>query len=175
MNTDNQILMLVDENDTFLGYEKRGICHLGNGLHHRAFVALLHNSKGEVLLQKRKHKLWDSFWDTTAISHPLNLGDTDETYNEAGNRALKNEMGIENVTLKNIGGFNYFAKHGENCENEYCAILIGNYDDEVTIDTNSVYEYKWIPQEDFIKECLKENKEFTPWAIYTGKFLYENK
>lgn len=175
MNTDKQILLLVDDKDNFLDYEKRDACHLGNGLHHRAFVVLLENSKDQVLLQKRKHKLWDGYWDTTAISHPLHLEDRDETYNEAGSRALKNEMGIENIALKKIGGFNYFVKHGENCENEYCAILNGNYDGKIEINSNCVYEYKWEHKDDFIKKCIENDKEFAPWAIFTGKFLYENK
>lgn len=175
MNTDNQILIVVDDDDNFLGYEKRKPCHAGKGIHHRAFVVLLENKKGEVLLQKRKHKLWDNYWDTSAISHPLHLENGDESYEEAGNRTLKSEMGIPSLALKNIGGFNYFVAHGENCENEYCAILLGEYNGKVTPDEAAVYEYKWVPKQNFINDCLNENPEYTPWAILTGKFMNENK
>lgn len=175
MNTDNQMLLLVDSNDVFSGnYAKRIDCHTGKGIHHRAFVVLLENKKGEVLLQKRKHKLWNNFWDTTAISHPLHLKTGDEFYEKAALRALKNEMVITaRIELKNIGGFNYFAKHGDNCENEYCAILIGNYNGEVSPDANSVYEYKWMPKNKFIENCLMDDSDYTPWAILTGKLLNE--
>lgn len=171
MNTDNQILFVVDENDNFIKYEKRKICHLGTGVHHRAFVVLLENSKGEVLLQKRKHKLWDDFWDTTAISHPLHLETGDESYEAAGNRALKNEMGIPHLELLKIGGFNYYVPHGKNCENEYCAILTGIYDGDVTPNPEAVYTYKWIPKTDFIRNCMTKKSSYTPWAILTGNFL----
>lgn len=174
MNTDNQMLLLVDEKDNFSGkYAKRIDCHMGKGLHHRAFLVLIGNIQGKVLLQKRKHKLWDDFWDITATTHPLHLEAHDETYDEAAERCLKKEMGISGIKLKNIGGFNYFAAHGENCENEYCAILMGKYDGDVKINGNVAYAYKWIPKDEFIKECVKENQEYTPWAILTGKFLYE--
>lgn len=171
MNIDNQIVILVDEQDNFLGYAQRKKCHTGQGIHHRAFVVLLENKKGEVLMQKRKHALWNNFWDTTAISHPLHRDNADESYDRAGKRALKDEMGIEQVNLINIGGFNYFAAHGENCENEYCAILMGNYSGNITPNFNAVYEYKWVPKKEFIEECIKENSTYTPWAILTGKFI----
>lgn len=172
MNTDNQLLLLVDENDTFLGkYEKRKVCHYGKGVRHRAFVTLVENKNGEVLLQKRKHKLWDNFWDTSAISHNLHINDHDETYEEAGNRALTSEMGIPFVNLKKIGGFSYFAKYGENCENEYCAILTGKYNGQVIVNDKVAYGYVWMKKEEFIRQCLVKNKEYTPWAILTGEFL----
>lgn len=172
MNTDNQTLLLVDDRDNFSGeYAKRVDCHIGKGLHHRAFVVLVENNNGKILMQKRKHKLWNNFWDTTAISHPLHLKDRDESYVEAANRALKDEMGIESVKLVNVGGFNYFAQFGAKCENEYCAILVGEYNGPVNASKDLVYEYKWIPKKDFIDECIKENPSYTPWAILTGKFL----
>lgn len=174
MNTGNQMLLLVDESDIFSGeYAKRIDCHLGKGLHHRAFVVLLENSKGEVLLQKRKHTLWDDFWDTTAISHVLHLEDHDETYEDAGLRALKDEMGIINVKILKVGGFNYFAKHERNSENEYCAILLGKYDGEIFPSSEALYEFKWLDKKNFIKDCLTSDPKYTPWALLTGKYLYE--
>ncbi len=172
MNTDDQILFVVDENDNFIKYENRRTCHLGNGVHHRAFVVLLENSKGDVLLQKRKHKLWDNFWDTTAISHPLHLKTGDESYETAGNRALKTEMGIPQIKLKKIGGFNYFVPHGDNCENEYCAILTGVYNGEVTPNPDAVYTYKWVSKKEFVQKCLSNDSSYAPWAILTGDFLH---
>jgi isopentenyl-diphosphate delta-isomerase len=172
MNTDNQMLILVDENDNFTGkYAKRIDCHTGKGIKHRAFVTLLENEKGEVLLQKRKHTLWDGYWDTTAISHNLHLEDHDETYEEAAERTQNVEMGISNVLVKKIGGFPYFAKFGTMCENEYCAILSGTYNGEVNPNKDVVYDYLWLDKQTFINNCLKEDKTYTPWALLTGKFL----
>jgi len=172
MSTDNQVLLLVNENDQFFGkYETRKKCHTGKGLHHRAFVVLLANKKGEVLLQKRKHTLWNNYWDITAATHVLHLKDHDETYKEAAQRALLSEMGISDVVLKKVGGFNYYASYGENCENEYCAILTGTYNGSVKPDQDAVYQYQWTRKNEFIENCLKEVQTYTPWAILTGKFL----
>lgn len=171
MNPDGQMLLVVDDSDVFHGqYAKRIDCHTGKGIHHRAFLVLLENNS-QVLLQKRKHKLWNGFWDITATTHPLHLEDHDESYHEAAARALKVEMGIENVKLVNVGGFNYFAQFGAKCENEYCAILVGEYNGPVNASKDLVYEYKWLPKTEFINNSVNDESTYTPWAILTGKFL----
>lgn len=174
-----QMLILVDENDNPTGeYADKGECHFGEGLHHRAFVVVLLNNKNEVLLQKRKHVRWDRFWDVAAISHVLHLGDApddrNESYEEAGLRALKDEMGITGVVLKKIAGFNYFAKYHSHCENEYCAILIGEYSGDVNPNYDLVYEYKWVARDKFFDDVENDPEKYTPWAIETAKLLKTN-
>jgi isopentenyl-diphosphate delta-isomerase len=167
-----QMLIIVDENDKPTGkYEDKGECHFGTGIHHRAFVVLLENAKGEVLLQLRKHVRWDKFWDLTAISHVLHLKSHNETYEEAANRSLLDEMGISGVGIKKIGGFNYFAKYHSHCENEYCAVLIGHFNGEVRPNNDVLYEYKWMMKNDFITDVEKHPELYTPWAIETVQIL----
>lgn len=160
-----QQLILVDENDKFLGkHAPKNRCHNGQGLHHRGFTVMVLNNRKEVLLQKRKHKIWDGFWDLTN-SHPLHLGNKNETYNQAVRRCLKREWGVE-FPVKKIFGFNYFAKYeGKLCENEYCAFLIGKYNDEVFPNPEVIYTYKWMPLEDLLKDIKKSPKIYTPWTV----------
>lgn len=170
---DTQRLLLVDNNDNFLGYEEKEVCHTGQGIHHRGFVVCIFNDMDQILLQKRKHKRFDNLWDVTAISHPLHLPDHDETYEEAGLRALKDEMGIQNVSLQKIGGFNYFAKYGEQCENEYCAVLTGRHNGEVHINSEMVYESNWMSVSIFIKDCGDNSSIYAPWTLLTANILAE--
>lgn len=167
-------LILVDEQDRFTGqYADRMHCHGEKGLHHRAFVVVIrHNNK--ILLQKRKHALWDKFWDVTAVSHVLHFSDHDETYNEAGNRALEKEMGIPSLNLKKVGGFNYFAQYKNNlCENEYCAILQGDWTGKIMPNKNEVYKYTWLSIENFCNDVKKHPKKYTPWTILTAQWLFK--
>lgn len=167
-----QMLILVDKYDNPTGgYADKGECHFGEGLHHRAFVVLLYNNKNEVLLQYRKHVRWDKYWDLTAISHVLHLPDRNETYEEAANRSLKDEMGISGVKLEKIGGFNYFAKYHGHCENEYCAVLVGTYNSDVTPNNELVYEHKWMNESEFLSDVKKKPDIYTPWAIETATIL----
>ncbi|MBI2020597.1 NUDIX domain-containing protein [Candidatus Daviesbacteria bacterium] len=133
----------------------------------------MENSQGEVLLQKRKHQVFDNLWDVTASTDLSHFEDgRDEKVEEAAYRCLKREYGIEKVeNLKTLGGFSYFAKDGEHCENEYDYILVGGYDGEVNMDPNVGYEYKWVKKEDFLKDIEQNPKNYTPWAIESAKIL----
>lgn len=164
-------VILVDSKDNKLGYGTLKETHTGLGKHHRAFVTLLFNDNNQVLLQKRKHRLFDGLWDLTAISHPFNIFGKDESYQEASDRALRKEMGIGPVPIEKIGGFNYFAKDGKNCENEYCAILVGEYDGSYEPNPKEVYEVKKVGFREFCKDVLKNPKKYTPWAQQSAEKL----
>src|SRR3989344_4206390 len=171
VDSNNQTLILVDKRDEALGYESREKCHTGRGKRHRAFVTVLLDDKNRILLQRRKHRLFDGLWDLTAISHPLHINGRDETYQQASDRALKKEMGIGYVTIRKVGAFNYFAKDGINCENEYCSILTGEYSGRFKPNSREVYEAKWVRYEDFIEDIAKNPLKFTPWARETAGIL----
>lgn len=171
----SQTVILVDNNDKHLGYALKQICHKGQGKRHRAFVTLLFNSKNQVLLQKRKHRLFGGFWDFTAISHPLYVNGRDETYQQASDRALNKEMGINSVPIKNIGAFNYFARDGENCEKEYCAVLTGDWDGQYKQNKKKVYDAKWMDYGKFLKDINKNPDKYTPWAGEVAKLIVNRK
>jgi len=160
-----QTLLLVDKKDKSLGkYASKSKCHAGKGLHHRAFTILIYNKKGEVLLQKRKHQLWDNFWDLTN-SHPLRKENGKvETYQEATQRCLKREWGIE-VPLRKLFGFNYFAQYDDFCENEHCAVFAGEYNGEAYPNPEVIYRHKWIPLKILLGDVKVRPKIYTPWAI----------
>lgn len=170
----SQTLILVDKNDSKVGYSTLEETHTGRGKKHRAFVTLLFNNNDEVLLQKRKHRLFDGFWDFTAISHPLRVKGKDENYQEASDRALKKEMGISHVDIQNMGGFNYFARDGKNCENEYCAVLVGYYNGKFSLSSKEVYEAKWVNFAGFLKDFKKRPQKYTPWAKKAVNILVDN-
>jgi len=171
----SQTVLLVDKKDTFLGYASREETHSGRGKRHRAFVTLLFDKDNNVILHKRKHRLFDGLWDLTAISHPLKINGRDESYQEGSDRALSKEMGIGHVQVDKMGAFNYFAKDGQNCENEYCAILIGNYNGKIKPNKKEVYEAKKVTFDDFVSDCRKNPKKYTPWARLAVKKLDEIK
>jgi isopentenyl-diphosphate delta-isomerase len=161
-----QQLLLVDEEDKFLGrYAPKSQCHSGRGLHHRAFTIMILNKKDEVLLQRRKHKLWDNHWNLTN-SHPLHREDkTDESYEGAAKRCLEREWGIK-IPVKKLFTFNYFAQYRNNlCENEYCAFLLGRYDGKVHPNPEVAYGYRWMPLNKLLKEIKTHPSQYTPWLI----------
>lgn len=177
---DEQIILAVDEQGNFSGeYIPKEVGHTGEGRRHLAITVLLYNSKGQVLLQKRKHQIFDNIWDITGATHPLHTDAGDETVEEATWRCLEREYGIlEKMPLKNSGFFDYFAPYhtvqGDFCENEHCAILIGEYNGEVNMNPEVGYEYKWIVKEEFLKDIEKNPQNYTPWAKEAVKILKNN-
>lgn len=169
-----QALIVVDDKDKMLGYAPRSECHTGKGKRHRAFVILLFNKEGKILLQHRKHKLFDKLWDLTAASHPLHINGKDESYIEAAHRCLKNEWGIDKIELKNVGAFNYFKEHSEHCENEHCALIVGEYNEKFVVNPEVAYGFRWVDFEQLLSEIHKNPDNFTIWLIEAVKLFERN-
>src|SRR3990172_5782082 len=87
----SQTLIVVDDADTIVRYAPREECHTGDGLHHRAIMLMVFNAQGRVLLQNRKHRLFDGLWDGAGATHPLHTDAGDESYEQSGTRCLREE------------------------------------------------------------------------------------
>ena len=167
----DQTILAVDDNGNFLEYISKEAGHSGKGKRHLAIAVLLTNSEGHVLLQKRKHQIFDNIWDITGATHPLHKQDgVDESLEEATLRCLRDEWDISSTTsakgglrgIKEIGAFNYFAFCGEFCENEHCYLMVGDYDGQVSLNTDMGYEYKWMEKEEFLKDIVQNPQQYTP-------------
>lgn len=170
---DSQIISAVDNQGKFLRYIPKEEGHKGEGIHHLAITVFIFNSKGELLLQKRKHKVFDNFWDNTASTHQLHLDGRDESDEEATLRALNHEYSIKDIELENLGGFNYFERIGDLCENEFCKLLVGTYDGDIKLNPEVGYSYRWISKGDFLEELKNNPEEYTPWCKVAAKILGE--
>ena len=157
-----QTLIVVDDDDNFVRYASRIDCHSGDGLRHRGAAIFLYNSQAEVLLQKRKHDLFDNLWDLTGATHPLHLDDRDETYQDSGIRCLKAEWGLT-LPLHRVLAFTYFERDKNRCENEYCVLLAGKYDGELNPNPHHIYEFRWVTWSQLAHELTQEPEGFTAW------------
>ena len=163
-------VVLVDENDKQVGLEEKVKAHLGQGILHRAFSVFVFNEKKELLIQQRaaEKMLWPLYWTNTCCSHPRE----GEGYEEAGQRRLEEELGF-NCPLKYIGKFQYQANYKDiGSENELCAVLLGNYNGEVKINTKEANDFKWIDFEYLKKDVLENPDKYTSWfKIELDKFF----
>lgn len=173
---DDQIILACNNQGEFSGeYISKEEGHKGKGKKHLAIAVLLKNSKGQVLLQKRKHKIFNDIWDVTGATHPLHLSNgKDESFEEATIRCLKREYGIsagEVKELRVVGVFNYFAQYEELCENEHCAMLVGEYDGPLNLNPEVGYNYKWMAKDEFLKDIEANPTNYSPWAAPGVKIL----
>lgn len=170
---DEQIILAVDEKGKFKGeYIPKSVGHTGKGKRHLAISVLLYNLKGQVLLQKRKHQIFDNIWDLTGATHPLHQDSKDESLEEATLRCLKTEWGIREIRgIRVIGAFNYFARYGKYCENEYCYLLVGECNGPLNLNPEGGYEYKWMDERIFLEDIKKNPKKYSPWAVEAAKII----
>ncbi|HXX93203.1 MAG TPA: NUDIX domain-containing protein [Planctomycetota bacterium] len=105
-----------------IGRASKRACHTGRGLRHRAFLVMLYNSRGELLLARRHRSkwLWPGWWDGTVAGHV----ETGETYLSAARRRVFEEAGVR-PRLRRTDKFLYEARWKNDGENEVCAIFTG--------------------------------------------------
>lgn len=155
-----EILILVDENDNEIGTDTRENCHAGSGKRHRAYTVFLFHG-GRVLIQRRSSKklLWPGAWDVSYTSHVY----PGETYQKAAERKAKQELGARIGLLEDVHSFVYFAPQGKNAENEFCRVLVGEFDGNVVPNEDEMSAVRWAKVRDLQADLAAHPDSYTPW------------
>jgi len=155
------MVILVDEQDKAIGEMEKMEAHR-LGILHRAFSVFVINSKGEILLQQRALSKYHSggLWTNTCCSHPF----PGEGIKEAAVRRLKEEMGLENISLMHSGSFIYRAEldHGL-IEHEFDHVFLGYCDKDPELNREEVEAFRWITPDTLKKELVDQPEQFTVW------------
>lgn len=164
----NEIFEIIDEKGKVIGKEKRGIVH-EKGLLHRSSHVFVLDKKDKIFIQQRSFDKLScpGLWDFSAAEH-LQAG---ETYAEAAERGIKEELGVEPVKLESIGKTAFKSKAGNFCENEQEEIFKCWFKGKIKIDEGEVVQGKWISKEDLLKELAYNSESFTPWLLNCKSFL----
>ncbi len=144
----NQNVIKVDADDNPEGLTNRLEAHTGDGVRHRAFTALVFDGDGHILLAQRapEKRLWDSHWDGTVASHPVE----GQTNLEATRERLTEELGVtpdQYTDLRVTDKFEYKRYYvNEGIEWEVCSVLQCSLT-ETTLDPDEteVAGLMWVP------------------------------
>ena len=131
------------------------------GILHRAFSIFLFDKKGNILLQRRAKNKYHSphQWTTACCSHPRE----DETYLQAAERRLREELGIS-CELEKKFDFIYKADVGGGLwEHELDHVFTGIYEGEFHLNPEEVSEIRYISLQDLEQEIEKSPENFTEW------------
>ncbi len=155
-----EILILVDENDNQTGTDTRENCHAGLGKRHRAYTVFLFH-EGKLLLQQRSYKklLWPGAWDVSFTSHVY----PGETYNDAAARKGLQELNARFGMLEEAHSFVYFAPQGKNAENEFCRLLVGEFNGKVKPNAEEIKALKWLSVKEIERDLRAHADTYTPW------------
>jgi isopentenyl-diphosphate delta-isomerase type 1 len=148
--------IVVNEKDEIVGYKTRYECHHNKSLIHRAINIALFNSKGQVVMQKRSMQkdLYPGYHSLSSTGH-VSKG---ESYKDAALRELQEEMGVTNVTLKEVDTFLVPAPD----EVEMIALFTGQYDGKYSYPSDEVESvHYFLPHElqkiNLITPCSKKS------------------
>lgn len=161
-------VILVNRLDEQIGIMPKMEAH-EKALLHRAFSVFIMNDKGETMIQQRAAHKYHSplLWANTCCSHQR----VGETNIEAGNRRLKEEMGIE-TELRELFSFIYKAPFDNGLtEHELDHVMIGYYNGEPVLDPEEVAAWKWMRPEDIKKDISAHPQNYSAWfKIIFDKF-----
>lgn len=154
------LLILVDENDTEIGALEKTPVH-EQGLLHRAFSIFIYNAAGELLLQQRADGKYHSpgLWTNTCCSHPRQ----GEEVEDAVRRRLQEEMGMQ---CQLDFQFSFIYKHKFDnglTEHELDHVYFGNSDQQPSPNPQEVKDWKYISMEDLKKELQNNPDRYSPW------------
>ena len=164
-------VILVNEKDVQIGLMPKMEAH-EKALLHRAFSVFIFNDKNELMLQQRALGKYHSpgLWTNTCCSHQRN----GETNIQAGKRRLQEEMGFV-VDLEETISFMYKAPFDNGLtEHEYDHVMLGKYNDEPTLNTDEVADWKWMPLENVKADISLRPKIYTEWFKVIFDKFYEH-
>ena len=145
-----QDVVAVDPDDNEEGVVNRLEAHTGDGVRHRAFTCLVFDEAGRLLLAQRApgKRLWDTHWDGTVASHPVQ----GQSQKEATRQRLEEELGVtpdQYADLRVTDKFEYKRYYLEaGLEWEVCAVLKCTLDDRtIDPDPDEIAGTMWVPYE----------------------------
>ena len=173
-----QDVIAVDDEDVERDVVNRLDAHLGDGVRHRAFTALIFDERGHILLAQRspEKRLWDGYWDGTVASHPR----PGESQLEATRDRLEVELGItpeqyDDLSITDVFEYKrYYQRAG--VEWEVCTVLqLTLSDPDIDPNEEEVAGILWAPY-----ERLYEHPEWyrqlrlCPWFEIAMRRDFEN-
>lgn len=161
VSSENELLILVDNDDRETGNLSKAECHDGDGILHRAFSVFLFNDQGELLLQQRgaEKRLWPMYWTNTCCSHPRQ----GESMGLATERRLQQELNISSA-LEFVYKFEYQARFGDQgSEYELCSVYLGRMNGEATANDTEIAALRFVSAEDLQTEIDSQPEQLTPW------------
>jgi len=164
-------LILVDSNDSVVGYRSKLDAHAGVGTSHRAFSAFLFDDLGRLLLHRRslKKPLWPGFWTNSCCSHPRK----GEAIEAAVKRRIAEELGVI-ADASYIYKFEYQAHYNDvGSEHELCSVYLAKTSTPSAISAHmdEVMEWCWLELSEVDRWVAENTKELTPWFCQEWRTL----
>jgi isopentenyl-diphosphate Delta-isomerase len=165
----NEIMLVdvVDQADQPIGKIPRGLLFHEHA-NFRVAHDLIFNSQGELLIQqiastRNRHP---GYWGTSVAAYMF----AGESYEDAANRRLVEELGVRNVKLRYLGKTSMVD---EGCY-KFIAIFTGTSDGPFTFDRTHIERLEFVPLPRIHELIETESRRFTPTFLEVLRF-YESR
>jgi len=151
---------VVNEQDEAIGQAARSLVH-AQGVWHRGAHVFLFTDAGKLIVQKRSASRgqYPSLWDGSLSEH-VKAG---ETYVEAAQRGLEEELGVRRVSLQPL--FKFRMNYGPN-DNEISLLFRGDAElGHVHFDPEEIAQVAEIEIETLRRQIHHEPRAFCGWFI----------
>lgn len=150
-------IMLVNDKDKPIGSAPLEEVHK-KGLMHRIVVVNVVNESKQILLQQRADWVLThpGLWDASAAGHV----DEGESYEQAALRELKEELGLENYKLNELGKVISNTKYNDRLLNRFKMVYQVEIPDDTAIsfDAHELLDIKWFSKSE-LKQFIKDDPE----------------
>jgi len=176
MDTKPDLILLVDEQGRPAGEEDKWKCHEGEGLLHGAFLVMVFDPAGRLMLARRSAQkpLWPDYWDGTLASHYRLGADRDATARER----VFDEIGVRNGIPHRLFDFRYQAAYRDiGSENELCDLYVldGVPREAVSLRPEEISECRYLPLDEAEAEAASAPGGLTPWFLIALRMLLDRR
>ena len=175
------MIPVVSESGKRMDYGDRRLTHRTKpgpngpvlGQKHVGITIVCFDEDGRILLQLRRHKIFDRVWSLSGDTHPRKYeGEPVETLSQAARRCAKEDLGITVSRWAKALTVSYSAQDPRDqlyCENELLYLLAGRCDSQPHINKKNVYELRSADLQHIAKDSRADLKEepihrsYGPW------------
>lgn len=173
---------LVNESGRRIGYGDRWLTHRTRdgpdgpilGQKHVGITIACIDEEERIVLQHRKHKIFDKVWSLSGDTHPRKYGGQRvETLSQAARRCAREDLGINVRRWVQILSLSYSAQDPRDaryCENELLYLLAARCDRQPRINRRNVYELQLVDLQQTVSDSYKDSKKepidrrYAPWV-----------
>ncbi len=174
---------LVNDSGKRSGYGDRWLTHRVRkgpdgsilGQKHVGITIACINDDGRLLVQHRRHKIFDKVWSFSGDTHPYRMYGslTVETLIQAAKRCAIDDLGVMIKGWKDTLSVSYSARDPRNpryCENELLHLLVVKHGGPFHMNTKNAYELRWIEIEEVSMEAAADlenepiERRYAPWV-----------
>ncbi len=161
----DELLYIIDKNDSVLRSENRKDVHSSN-LWHRGVHVILRNRKRQIVLQVRcqsKDKFPNKL-DVSVSEHVV----FNESYEDAAHRGLLEELGVK-TRLRELVHFR--MQYGQH-DFTVGKLFTGKCDDKLkpSSETSKIIS---LSEKKLLKKMEKEKNAFAPWALELLRYYFK--